>query len=62
MMMRTRLWSVRIVDVELEYASMLESPRVDELMARADVALVNNKVFSETREFPPFRLSIAPRV
>jgi H3 lysine-79-specific histone-lysine N-methyltransferase len=34
-------------DVELEHANMLESARVNELMARADVVLVNNKVFGE---------------
>jgi hypothetical protein len=34
-------------DIELERASTLESARVNELMARADVVLVNNKVFGE---------------
>jgi H3 lysine-79-specific histone-lysine N-methyltransferase len=47
MMMRAGMWGVRMGDVELEQANMLESPRVNELMARADVVLVNNKVFGE---------------
>jgi H3 lysine-79-specific histone-lysine N-methyltransferase len=47
MMMRARMWGVHMGDVELEHANMLESPRVNELMARADVVLVNNKVFGE---------------
>jgi H3 lysine-79-specific histone-lysine N-methyltransferase len=47
MMMRARMWGVRMGDVELEHANMLESARVNELMARADVVLVNNKVFGE---------------
>jgi H3 lysine-79-specific histone-lysine N-methyltransferase len=34
-------------DIELERANMLESARVNELMARADVVFVNNKVFGE---------------
>ncbi|KAI0297535.1 S-adenosyl-L-methionine-dependent methyltransferase [Multifurca ochricompacta] len=47
MMMRARMWGLRMGDVELEHANMLESVRVNELMARADVVLVNNKVFGE---------------
>ncbi|KAH9992511.1 histone methylation protein DOT1-domain-containing protein [Russula compacta] len=47
MMMRARMWGVRMGDVELEHANMLESERLNELMARADVVLVNNKVFGE---------------
>lgn len=54
MMMRAEMWGVRMGDVELEHANMLESSRVNELMARADVVLVNNKVFGEKREFPPY--------
>jgi H3 lysine-79-specific histone-lysine N-methyltransferase len=34
---------IGIGDVELEHANMLESARVNELMTRADVVLVNNK-------------------
>jgi [histone H3]-lysine79 N-trimethyltransferase len=47
MMMRAGMWGVRMGDVELEHANMLESARVNELMARADIVLVNNKVFGE---------------
>jgi len=47
MMMRAHMWGVRMGDVELEHANMLESARVNELMARADIVLVNNKVFGE---------------
>ena len=62
MMLRARMWGVCMGYVELEHANMLENPRMNELMARADVVLVNNKVFGEKREFPPpFRLSIASR-
>jgi [histone H3]-lysine79 N-trimethyltransferase len=51
MMMRARMWGVRMGDVELEHANMLESARVNELMARADIVLVNNKVFGEKCTF-----------
>jgi H3 lysine-79-specific histone-lysine N-methyltransferase len=47
MRMRARMWGVRMGDIELERANMLESARVNELIARADVVLVNNKVFGE---------------
>jgi H3 lysine-79-specific histone-lysine N-methyltransferase len=47
MMMRAGMWGVRMGDVELEHANMLESARVNKLMARADIVLVNNKVFGE---------------
>jgi H3 lysine-79-specific histone-lysine N-methyltransferase len=50
-MMRARMWGVRMGDVELEHANMLESARVNELMARADIVLVNNKVFGEKCAF-----------
>ena len=53
-MMRARMWGVSMGDVELEHANMLESPRVNELMARADVVLVNNKVFGEKCTFSRF--------
>jgi H3 lysine-79-specific histone-lysine N-methyltransferase len=47
MMMRAQMWGVSMGDVELEHSNMLESARVNELMTRADVVLVNNKVFGE---------------
>ena len=62
MMLRARMWGVCLGDFELEHANMLENPRMNEPMARADLVLVNNKVFGKKREFPPpFRLSIASR-
>ncbi|KAJ3474613.1 hypothetical protein NLI96_g12364 [Meripilus lineatus] len=42
---RCRMWGVRMGDVELEEGDMLKSKRVDELIAKADVVLINNKVF-----------------
>ncbi|KAI0264980.1 S-adenosyl-L-methionine-dependent methyltransferase [Gloeopeniophorella convolvens] len=47
MLIRARMWGLRMGEVELERANMLESARVNELMGRADVVLVNNKVFGE---------------
>ncbi|KAF8198985.1 histone-lysine N-methyltransferase [Pholiota molesta] len=48
MKIRCRMWGVRIGEMELEEGNMLESRRVDELIARADVVLVDNKVFEES--------------
>jgi len=48
MMMRARMWGVSMGDVELEEGDMLESVRLSELMSKADVVLVNNKVFLES--------------
>jgi len=45
---RCRMWGVRMGDVELEEGDMLKSRRVDEMVAKADVVLVNNKVFEES--------------
>lgn len=45
---RARMWGVRIGEMELEEGDMLKSRRVDELMAKADVVLVDNKVFEES--------------
>lgn len=47
---RCRMWGVRTGDVELEEGDMLKSKRVSELMGKADVVLVNNKVFQQSRE------------
>ena len=49
---RCRMWGVRTGDVELEEGDMLKSKRVSELMREADVVLVNNKVFQQSRECP----------
>lgn len=55
---RCRMWGVRLGEIELEEGNMLDSPRVNELVARADVVLVDNKVFEESREFVLFVASI----
>lgn len=49
---RCRMWGVRTGEVELEQGDMLKSKRVTELMGAADVVLVNNKVFQQSRECP----------
>ena len=60
MMMRARMWGVCIGDVEIEHANMLESPRVIELMAPADVVLVNTRFSARRVSSPPsvFRLCL----
>lgn len=45
---RCRMWGVSCGEIELEEGDMLESARVSELMKKADVVLVNNKVFLES--------------
>lgn len=50
MKIRAKMWGVRMGEVELEKGDMLKSKRVDELMAKADVVLVDNKVFEESCE------------
>ncbi|KXN84823.1 Histone-lysine N-methyltransferase, H3 lysine-79 specific [Leucoagaricus sp. SymC.cos] len=45
---RARMWGVNIGEMELEEGDMLKSSRVDELMSKADVVLVDNKVFEES--------------
>jgi [histone H3]-lysine79 N-trimethyltransferase len=54
---RCRMWGLRFGEVELEEGNMLQSRRVDELIPKADVVLVDNKVFEESCEyfsvFPP---------
>lgn len=42
---RCRMWGFRMGEVELEEGDMLKSRRVDELIPKADVVLVNNRVF-----------------
>jgi H3 lysine-79-specific histone-lysine N-methyltransferase len=49
---RCRMWGVRVGDIELEEGDMLLSPRVNELISQADVVLVDNKVFEQSRESP----------
>ncbi|TFK38629.1 S-adenosyl-L-methionine-dependent methyltransferase [Crucibulum laeve] len=45
---RCRMWGITVGDMELEEGNMLESKRVDELISKADVLLVDNKVFEES--------------
>ena len=47
---RTRMWGVRMGEVEIEEGDMLKSERVAKLMSEADVVLINNKVFKESRK------------
>ena len=51
MRIRCRMWGIRMGEVELEEGNMLSSKRVDELIPQADVILVDNKVFEESRQF-----------
>ncbi|KAG6819626.1 hypothetical protein H0H93_010046 [Arthromyces matolae] len=44
---RCRMWGVRLGEIELEEGDMLKSSRVDELIPKADVVLVDNKVFDQ---------------
>lgn len=53
---RCKMWGVSMGDVELEEGDMLTNPRTDELIRQADVILVNNKVFLESRELLPLTL------
>ncbi|KAF8895017.1 histone methylation protein DOT1-domain-containing protein [Gymnopilus junonius] len=48
MKIRCRMWGVNVGGMELEEGDMLQSKRVDELISKADVVLVDNKVFEES--------------
>jgi H3 lysine-79-specific histone-lysine N-methyltransferase len=48
---RCGMWGVRIGEMELEEGNMLKSRRLDELISKADVVLVDNKVFEESCEY-----------
>lgn len=48
--MRCRMWGFKMGEVELEEGDMLTSQRVDELIPKADVVLVNNRIFGPSRE------------
>jgi [histone H3]-lysine79 N-trimethyltransferase len=48
---RCRMWSFSMGEVELEEGDMLKSERVPEMMKKADVVLINNKVFAQTRGY-----------
>lgn len=42
---RSRLWNINLAPINLMHGDFLESSTVDEVLRRADVVLVNNKVF-----------------
>ncbi|KAJ6617774.1 histone methylation protein DOT1-domain-containing protein [Mycena sp. CBHHK59/15] len=42
---RCKMWGVDVGPMEIEYNDMLESARVKELLPRADLVFVNNKLF-----------------
>ncbi len=47
------MWGVRVGEMELEEGDMLKSARMDALLAKADVVLVDNKVFEQSCKSPP---------
>ncbi|KAH4153832.1 histone-lysine N-methyltransferase [Parastagonospora nodorum] len=44
---RARLWNIHLGAIHLISGDFLETPEIDEVLRRADVVLVNNKVFGE---------------
>lgn len=44
---RSRLWNIRLGALHLLHGDFLDSPAIDAVLHRADVVLVNNKVFGE---------------
>lgn len=56
---RTRMWGVSMGEVEIEEGDMLKSERVARLMSEADVVLINNKVFKESRKLAFSRWSVS---
>ncbi|KAF2658895.1 DOT1-domain-containing protein [Lophiostoma macrostomum CBS 122681] len=45
---RAKLWNINLGPIRLLEGSFLESPEIDVVLSRADVVLVNNKVFHPT--------------
>jgi H3 lysine-79-specific histone-lysine N-methyltransferase len=45
---RSRLWNITLGAIQLIHGDFLETPEIDQVLRRADVVLVNNKVFGET--------------
>lgn len=45
---RSKLWNIALGRIELIEGDFLESPEIDDVLRKADVVLVNNKVFGET--------------
>lgn len=48
---RCRMWGFNMGKVELEEGDMLRSERMTEMIKKADVVLINNKVFAQTRKY-----------
>ncbi|KAH7377856.1 S-adenosyl-L-methionine-dependent methyltransferase [Pyrenochaeta sp. MPI-SDFR-AT-0127] len=44
---RARLWNINLGAIQLIHGDFLETPEIDDALRRADVVLVNNKVFGE---------------
>jgi len=44
---RAKLWNISLGDIHLIAGDFLETPAIDAVLRRADVVLVNNKVFGE---------------
>ncbi|KAJ7760334.1 histone-lysine N-methyltransferase [Mycena olivaceomarginata] len=59
---RCRMWGVKVGEVELEEGDMLRSTRVNELIAQADVVLVDNKEGAYVVSLAPFVPSLNARV
>lgn len=45
---RSKLWNIALGRIELIEGDFLDSPEIDNVLRKADVVLVNNKVFGET--------------
>ena len=45
---RARLWNIALGAMQLIHGDFLDAPEIDAVLRRADVVLVNNKVFGET--------------
>ncbi|CAE7020158.1 hypothetical protein P3342_004387 [Pyrenophora teres f. teres] len=45
---RSKLWNIALGRIQLIEGDFLDSPEIDDVLRRADVVLVNNKVFGET--------------
>jgi [histone H3]-lysine79 N-trimethyltransferase len=55
---RCKMWGVSMGEVQLEQGDMLVSDTVTQMMGKADVVLINNKVFLESCELFGFDLAI----
>ncbi|KAF2196003.1 DOT1-domain-containing protein [Delitschia confertaspora ATCC 74209] len=44
---RARMWNINLGPMHLLHGDFLDAPKIDEILRRADVVLVNNKVFPQ---------------